>query len=313
MGGIERFDPRIIPDEAYRQAYGDQERVMGLRGMLEDQESFYPPIVEPVSAPDLQVMEPQPQMPMINRALSEVDRGTANILPPMGDMPPTLPSWFTGMGEAEAPFVAPQAITPDQGPIGPPGQYSAPPWDRMGMLGDEEILAGAQMPYGDPGVTPLERALLESQEGPPVEVNVPDIFADVEPVNEVEVDILESQLPQGAPVGGWEGRRAETWVNPDTGVPPSWGLLEDDQSAFMDPVSQQFEMDTDMILDPNLAKVTDSIKDLYEMQKMNAMMALMEEVKKKKKPRTLKGVGRQGRGREGMYLLNPTPLNTGNA
>ena len=266
MGGLQRFEPNIIPDEAYRQAYGEQARVMGL--------------LEPdVPPPDLQVMEPQPQTAFINRAIEEVDRGTANILPPshltMGDMPPTLPNWFTGMGEAEAPFAPPQAIAPEQGPLGPPGQYSvgppaitqgereaelaaalgeggaryseALPMDSRGLLTDEEILAGAQMPYGDPGVTPMERALMESTEGGPVVEATPDIFAGIEPEAppltsedifggvspEVPLDPVDPGLrPRGRVETDIEESVLETapkkWLDPDTGlIPIERGMLRD--------------------------------------------------------------------------------------
>ena len=266
MGGLQRFEPNIIPDEAYRQAYGEQARVMGL--------------LEPdVPPPDLQVMEPQPQMPMVDRAIEQVDRGTANILPPshltMGDMPPTLPNWFTGMGEAEAPFAPPQAITPEQGPLGPPGQYSvgpsaitqgereaelaaalgeggaryseALPMESRGLLTDEEILAGAQMPYGDPGVTPMERALTEGVEGPPVVEATPDIFAGVEPEAapltsedifggvspEVPIDPVDPGLrPRGRVETDILESQAEGWVDPDTGLKPAPGKIRTRQEIM---------------------------------------------------------------------------------
>ena len=317
MGGIERFEPHIIPDEAYRQAYGDQERVMGMRGLLE--EEIPPTIVPP---PVIQTTEPQPQMPMVDRAIEQVDRGTANILPPI-DFPPVQP----GGGGAGAPFVAPQAITPEQGPLGPPMLAGVSPEMELqaalgeggarygqalpmqGLLADEEILAGAQMPYGDPGVTPMERALMESTEGPPVVEATPDIFAGIEPEEaRVETDILESQLPKGAPIGGWEGRRAETWVDPDAGVPPSW----------LDSVSRSLQKtsltEEDMVSQEEfmkgagaLGEVAKTVDSMYKMQKMSAMMALVEGMKKKSKARSLRGVGRRRQGRQ-MQLINPTPL-----
>ena len=62
-----------------------------------------------------------------------------------------------------------------------------------------------------------------------------------------------------------------------------------------------------MVLDPNLAKVAESVDTLYQMQKQSAMMALVEGMKKKSKARNLRGVGRRRQGRQ-MQLLNPTPL-----
>ena len=47
---------------------GDQERVMGLRGMLEEE---VPPTIIP--PPVIQTVQPPP---MVSRALEEVDRGT---------------------------------------------------------------------------------------------------------------------------------------------------------------------------------------------------------------------------------------------
>ena len=339
MGGLQRFEPNIIPDEAYRQAYGEQERVMGMRGLLEEED-----IRAAIPPPDIQAIEPQFQMPMVDRAIEQVDRGTANILPPI-DFPPVQP----GGGGAEAPFVAPQAITPEQGPLGPPMLAGVSPEMELqaalggggarygqalpmqGLLTDEEILAGAQMPYGDPGVTSMERALMEGAEGPPVEADTTDIFAgwtpqedvldpvnpNLRPSNRVETDILESQ--------------AQGWVDPDTGLKPAPGKIRTRQEimgeAFprgaMRDVSGEFnklvqkvsaktgiseeDVDTDMILDPNLAKVAESVDTLYQMQKQSAMMALVEGMKKKSKARNLRGVGRRRQGRQ-MQLLNPTPL-----
>ena len=341
MGGLQRFEPHIIPDEAYRQAYGDQERVMGMRGLLEEE---IPPVIVP--PPALQAIEPQPQTPMVNRAIEQVDRGTANILPPMGDMPPTLPNWLTGMGEAEAPFVAPQAITPEQGPLGPPGTYSAPPWDRMGLLTDEEILAGGLPPVegaydprdfdpmagGVPEVSDIDIFAGVEPEAPPLTSE--DIFSGVSPITpvdpvdpslrprgRVETDILESQV--------------KGWVDPDTGLKPAPGKIRTRQEirgdvapdlprgvsrgmrGWEDKVTRQSadagdkiteeDIQTGMILDPNLAKVAESVDTLYKMQKQTAMLALMEGMKRKDKARSIRGVGRRRQGRQ-MQLLNPTPL-----
>ena len=240
MGGLQRFDPRIIPDEAYRQAYGDQARVMGMRGLLEEED-----IRAAIPPPDLQIMEPQPQTAFINRAIEEVDRGTANILPPT-DFPPVLP----GGGGAEAPFVAPQAITPEQGPLGPPMLAGVSPEMELqaalgeggarygqalpmqGLLTDEEILAGAQIPYGDPGVTPMERALMESQEGPPVEADTTDIFAGWTPQEDVLDPVDPSLRPRGRVETDIEESVLETapkkWLDPDTGlIPIERGMLRD--------------------------------------------------------------------------------------
>ena len=214
------------------------------------------------------------------------------------------------------------------------------------MLGDEEILAGAQMPYGDPGVTPMERALMESTEGPPVVEATPDIFADeaapltsedifggvspevpIDPVDpglrprgRVETDILESQ--------------AEGWVDPDTGLKPAPGKIRTRQEimgeAFprgaMRDTSREFNKlvkkvsaetgltEEDMISQEEfmegagaLGKVAKTVNKMYEMQKQTAMMALVEGMKKKSKARSLRGVGRRRQGRQ-MQLLNPTPL-----
>ena len=351
MGGLQRFEPNIIPDEAYRQAYGEQARVMGL--------------LEPdVPPPDLQVMEPQPQMPMVDRAIEQVDRGTANILPPshltMGDMPPTLPNWFTGMGEAEAPFAPPQAITPEQGPLGPPGQYSVGPsaitqgereaelaaalgeggarygqaLPMQGLLTDEEILAGAQMPYGDPGVTPMERALMEAQEGPAVEADTADIFAGWTPQEDVLDPVDPSLRPRGRVETDILESQAQGWVDPDTGLKPAPGEIRTRQEimgeAFprgaMRDTSREFNKlvkkvsaetgltEEDMISQEEfmegagaLGKVAKTVNKMYEMQKQTAMMALVEGMKKKSKARSLRGVGRRRQGRQ-MQLLNPTPL-----
>ena len=343
MGGLQRFEPHIIPDEAYRQAYGalggDQVRSMEMRGLLEDEarRAAIPP-------PPVQTIQPSP---MVSRALAEVDRGTNNILPPldvpsganilptMEEIPPTLPNWLTGMGEAEAPFVAPQAITPEQGSLGPPGTYSAPPWDRMGLLTDEEILAG--------GLPPVEGAY-DPRDSDPMAGGVPEVsdynpFADIEPEappltsedifggvspevpldpvdpglrlrGRVETDILESQ--------------AEGWIDPDTGKPfrgemyaplPKGAMRDTSRDAFNKLIQKvsaktgisEEDVDTDMILDPNLAKVAESVDTLYQMQKQTAMMALVEGMKKKSKARSLRGVGRR-RQRRQMQLLNPTPL-----
>ena len=304
--------------------------------------------------------------PMVSRALAEVDRGTNNILPPldvpsgsnilstMEEIPPTLPNWLTDMGVAEAPFVAPQAITPEQGPLGPPMLAGVSPEMELqaalgeggarygqalpmqGLLTDEEILAGAQMPYGDIGVTPLERALMESTEGPPVVEATPDIFADeappltsedifggvspitpIDPVDpglrprgRVETDILESQ--------------AKDWIDPDTGKPfrgemypplPK-GAMRDTLREFNKLVQKvsaktgisEEDIDTNMILD--IKPIEKTVDKMYKMQKQAAMMALVEGMKKKSKAKSIKGVGRR-RQRRQMQLLNPTPLQTG--
>ena len=340
MGGLQRFDPYIPPDEAYRQAYGEQERVMGMRGLLEEEarRAAIPP-------PDVQVAGPHTQM--VDRAIEQVDRGTANILPPI-DFPPVLP----GGGGAEAPFVAPQAITPEQGPLGPPGQYSVGPpaitqgereaelaaalgeggarygqaLPMQGLLTDEEILAGAQMPYGDPGETAMERALRESVEGPIPEVSDFDPFAGIEPEPSVETDILESQV-QG-------------WVDPDTGLKPAPGKIRTRQEIMgealprgaMRDTSREFnklvqkvsdkttgtltEEDMDLrilgMMGEPIEKVAKTVDKMYQMQKTSAMMALVEGMKKKSKARNLKVTGRRRQQRE-MALLNPTPLTMGNA
>jgi len=258
MGGLQRFEPHIIPDEAYRQAYGalggDQVRSMEMRGLLEDEarRAAIPP-------PPVQTIQPSP---MVSRALAEVDRGTNNILPPldvpsgsnilstMEEIPPTLPNWLTGMGVAEAPFVAPQAITPEQGPLGPPMLTGVSPEMELqaalgeggarygqalpmqGLLTDEEILAGAQMPYGDPGVTPMERALMESQEGPPVEADTTDIFAGWTPQEDVLDPVDPGLRPRGRVETDIEESVLETapkkWLDPDTGlIPIERGMLRD--------------------------------------------------------------------------------------
>ena len=331
MGGLQRFEPHIIPDEAYIQAYGDQERVM--RGLLEDEarRAAIPP-------PDLQTIEPQFQMPMVDRAIEQVDRGTANILPPI-DFPPVQP----GGGGAEAPFVAPQAITPEQGPLGPPMLAGmSPEMELQAALAAEPVmepavglLADPRMEFGPQditaglpeGGTPLNAMWeLQNMGLPPTEEAAPltseDIFGGVSPITpldpvdpelrprgRVETDILESQLPKGAPIGGWEGRRAETWVDPDAGVPPSW----------LDSVSRSLQKtagltEKDMITQEEfmkgagaLGEVAKTVDSMYKMQKMSAMMALVEGMKEKSKARNLRGVGRQ-RQRRQMQLLNPTPL-----
>ena len=258
MGGLQRFEPNIIPDEAYRQAYGalggDQVRSMEMRGLLEDEarRAAIPP-------PPVQTIQPSP---MVSRALAEVDRGTNNILPPldvpsgsnilstMEEIPPTLPNWLTGMGVAEAPFVAPQAITPEQGPLGPPMLTGVSPEMELqaalgeggarygqalpmqGLLTDEEILAGAQIPYGDPGVTPMERALMEAQEGPAVEADTTDIFAGWTPQEDVLDPVDPGLRPRGRVETDIEESVLETapkkWLDPDTGlIPIERGMLRD--------------------------------------------------------------------------------------
>ena len=332
MGGLQRFEPHIIPDEAYRQAYGDQERVMGLMGMLEDQEAFYPPIVEPVAAPDLQVMEPQPRTPMVDRAIEQVDRGTANILPPMGDMPPTLPNWFTGMGEAPMPYEDAQAITPDQGPIGPPGQYSAPPVTQPGLIADPIMEFGSQdITAGLPeGGAPLNAMWeLQNMGLPPTEEAAPltseDIFGGVSP--EVPLDPVDPSLrPSGRVETDILESQAKGWVDPDTGKPfrgemysplPK-GAMRDASGEFNKLVQKvsaktgisEEDVDTDMILD--IKPIEKTVNKMYEMQKQTAMMALVEGMKKKSKARNLRVTGRRRQQRE-MALLNPTPLTMGNA
>ena len=349
MGGLQRFEPHIIPDEAYRQAYGDQVRSMEMRGLLEDEarRAAIPP-------PPVQTIQPSP---MVSRALAEVDRGTNNILPPldvpsganilptMEEIPPTLPNWLTGMGEAPMPYEDAQAITPDQGPIGPPGTYSAPPWDRMGLLTDEEILSGGLPPVegaydprdfdpmagGVPEVSDIDIFAGVEPEAPPLtsedifggvspEVPIDPVDPSLRPRGRVETDILESQVPG--------------WVDPDTGLKPAPGKIRTRQEimgeAFprgaMRDVSGEFnklvqkvsaktgiseeDVDTDMILD--IKPIEKTVNKMYEMQKQTAMMALVEGMKKKSKARSLRGVGRRRQGRQ-MQLLNPTPLTMGNA
>ena len=244
------------------------------------------------------------------------------------------------MGEAEAPFVAPQAITPEQGPIGPPGTYSAPPWDRMGLLTDEEILAGGlptvegaydprdfdPMAGGVPEVSDIDIFAGVEPEAPPLtsedifggvspEVPIDPVDPSLRPRGRVETDILESQVPG--------------WVDPDTGLKPAPGKIRTRQEimgeAFprgaMRDVSGEFnklvqkvsaktgiseeDVDTDMILD--IKPIEKTVNKMYEMQKQTAMMALVEGMKKKSKARSLRGVGRRRQGRQ-MQLLNPTPL-----
>jgi len=266
---------------------------------------------------------------MVDRAIEQADRGTANILPPI-DFPPVQP----GAVGAEAPFVPAQAITPEQGPLGPPMLAGVSPEMELqaalgeggarygqalpmqGLLTDEEILAGAQMPYGDIGVTPMERALMEAQEGPPVEADTTDIFAGwtpqedvldpvdpgLRPRGRVETDILESQ--------------AEGYIDPDTGLPPEKrpkgvpALKDETAEERRIRIRREVEglnlsdMQTDILGLPEVAK---TVNKMYEMQKQNAMMALVEGMKKKSKARSLRGVGRR-RQRRQMQLLNPTPL-----
>ena len=355
MGGLQRFEPHIIPDEAYRQAYGDQVRSMEMRGLLEDEarRAAIPP-------PPVQTIQPSP---MVSRALAEVDRGTNNILPPldvpsganilptMEEIPPTLPNWLTGMGEAPMPYEDAQAITPDQGPIGPPGTYSAPPWDRMGLLTDEEILSGGLPPVegaydprdfdpmagGVPEVSDIDIFAGVEPEAPPLtsedifggvspEVPIDPVDPSLRPRGRVETDILESQVPG--------------WVDPDTGLKPAPGKIRTRQEimgeAFprgaMRDVSGEFnklvqkvsdkttgtltEEDMDLrildIMGEPIEKVAKTVNKMYEMQKQTAMMALVEGMKKKSKARSLRGVGRRRQVRQ-MQLLNPTPLTMGNA
>ena len=56
-----------------------------------------------------------------------------------------------------------------------------------------------------------------------------------------------------------------------------------------------------------LGEVAKTVDSMYKMQKMSAMMALVEGMKKKSKARSLRGVGRRRQGRQ-MQLINPTPL-----
>jgi len=246
QGDIGEIWPTTAPPLTFSPSQGPLVDIPGVTSRLGTPVTEVMGLLEPdVPPPDLQVMEPQPQTAFINRAISEVDRGTANILPPshltMGDMPPTLPNWFTGMGEAEVPFAPPQAIAPEQGPLGPPGQYSVGPpaitqgereaelaaalgeggarhgqaLPMQGLLTDEEILAG--------GLPPVEGAYDPRDDFDAMAGGVPEVsdfnpFTGIEPEPSVETDIEESVL-ETAP---------KKWLDPDTGlIPIERGMLRD--------------------------------------------------------------------------------------
>ena len=332
MGGLQRFEPHIIPDEAYRQAYGDQERVMGMRGLLEEE---IPPVIVP--PPTFQTIEPQPQMPMVDRAIEQADRGTANILPPI-DFPPVQP----GAVGAEVPFVPAQAITPEQGPLGPPMLAGvSPEMELQAALAAEPImepavglLADPRMEFGPQditaglpeGGTPLNAmwelqniGLLPTEEAAPLtsedifggvspEVSLDPVDPGLRPRGRVETDILESQ--------------AKGYIDPDTGLPPE--RRPKGVPALKDETAEErrirlrreaeglnlSDVDTEML---GLPEVAETLSDMYKMQKRAAMVqfANMLKEQQKKKVTKIRGVGRRRQGQQHAQLLNPTPLGMG--
>ena len=332
MGGLQRFEPHIIPDEAYRQAYGDQERVMGMRGLLEEE---IPPVIVP--PPTFQTIEPQPQMPMVDRAIEQADRGTANILPPI-DFPPVQP----GAVGAEVPFVPAQAITPEQGPLGPPMLAGVSPEMELqaalaaepimepavGLLADPRMEFGSQdITAGLPeGGTPLNAmwelqniGLLPTEEAAPLtsedifggvspEVSLDPVDPGLRPRGRVETDILESQ--------------AKGYIDPDTGLPPE--RRPKGVPALKDETAEErrirlrreaeglnlSDVDTEML---GLPEVAGTLSNMYKMQKRTAMVqfANMLKEQQKKKVTKIRGVGRRRQGQQHAQLLNPTPLGMG--
>jgi len=66
-------------------------------------------------------------------------------------------------------------------------------------------------------------------------------------------------------------------------------------------------VDTEML---GLPEVAGTLSEMYKMQKRTAMVqfANMLKEQQKRKVAKIRGVGRRRQGRQGMQLLNPTPL-----
>ncbi len=358
--GMERMP--AATDEDYRRIYGDQARVMAMRGLLEDEE-LATQYVDTTgrTAADYGVVRPPPNFAQRTRQgyFSRAEAPTYEEEIPVGPVPGT-PEYRALVDSIQASeVVQPDAAiygdsqalgTVDEARVGvnaavdqiipqpqaiqsepQPQEVSPFAADQQRLIDEstQRYIQSQQPPVAAPIVTP---SLLDEPEGwsleditsgqpevdttgifegwTPAEDVLPPVDPSLRPSGRVETDILESQT--------------KGWIDPDTGQPFRGEMYQPLPKGAMRDVSGEFnklvkkirtgiseeDIETDLILD--IKPIEKTVNKMYEMQKQNAMMALVEGMKKRSKARNLKVTGRRRQQRE-MALLNPTPLTMGNA
>ena len=344
--GMERMP--AATDEDYRRIYGDQARVMEMRGLLEDEElaTQYADTTGTAAADFGEVRRPP------NWALRSVPgyMGGRTGPPTYEEEIPVGPVAGTPEYQALVDSIqASEVIPPDSLIYGQPQSLVTADEARVGVdAAVEQILPQAVQPEPQPQeVSPFAaqqqqlidestQRYIQSQEAvpalqqpiptpslldqPEVDLSWEDIVGgqatevvtpDVS--DPVERDILKSQ--------------SEGYVDPDTGLTPErrpTGVpaLKDETAKERRTRLRREAMGLDLsdmdtrildIMGEPMGEVAETLSDMYKMQKRAAMVQFANMLKEQQKEKVTKirGVGRRRQGQQHAQLLNPTPLGMG--
>lgn len=335
--GMERMP--AATDEDYRRAYGDQARVMGLRGLLAEEPELAAigPRTIPMKPPNFAartipgyhgtgtsferaLMPPsyvEEDSQAMHRRFIEGQREAQAIpgtpeydalvasIQPVEVYDPALQTADDAVAKADA---AAAAIIPL--PTPDPSLLQQPAIDPRTAFGRQDLAAG--LPPGD--ITPW----VDTAPVPEPFTGELDISPEALPREEVKIeeDIQQSTL-ESAPIES----QIQGWADPDTGLIPV--RRPQDIPAFKDETATQrrnrlrrevtgitgADVQTKFITD--LGEATEAVTSLIDVQRLQAFSTLNDQLRKKRS-----GTGRavrvgRARPRGRIPRMNPTPLQVG--